>query len=339
MTTLAMLTLLPLASSLLACADGAAVPKGVTPIAIPGGDGGVGFDDLQFAPALGKVVVPAGRTGALVLIDPKTRAVETIEGFAKKDAFSGGHGDGTTSADSGDGLLFAIDRTAMKVVVVDPVAKKIASSAPLAADPDYVRFLASARELWVTEPDAESIEVFALGEKPTDAPRPIAKIAVAGGPEALVFDATRGRAYTHLWDGATVAIDVKERKIVARWKNGCAGSRGMVLDEARGFLIVGCAEGRAAVLDVAHDGKELSSLTAGDGVDVIAWDAKRRHVYFPGGKSATLAVIAVSEKGELSLLGTVPIAKGSHCVAADGDGRAFVGDPRGGRILEIDDQW
>jgi hypothetical protein len=30
---------------------------------LPGGRGGIGFDDLQFASGLGKLLVPAGRPG------------------------------------------------------------------------------------------------------------------------------------------------------------------------------------------------------------------------------------------------------------------------------------
>jgi hypothetical protein len=53
-------------------------------IEIPGGSAGIGFDGLRFSPASGKVLVPAGRTGALVLVDPATRGVTAINGFSAK---------------------------------------------------------------------------------------------------------------------------------------------------------------------------------------------------------------------------------------------------------------
>jgi hypothetical protein len=37
------------------------------PVPLPGGEGGIGFDDLTFSPQLGKLLVPAGRTGNLDL--------------------------------------------------------------------------------------------------------------------------------------------------------------------------------------------------------------------------------------------------------------------------------
>src|SRR5258705_2822568 len=176
-------------------------------IPLPGGEGGIGLDDLRYSPSLQRVLVPAGRTGSLDLIDPATCTVTTISGFGATGSFAGGHGDGTTSVDEGAGFLFAIDRTSKKVDVVDPVKRSIVSSATLAGDPDYVRFVAATNELWVTEPDAEQVEVFRLPAGTAPTPEHVAVIAVKGGPESLVIDGKRGRAYTHLWEGTTVAID------------------------------------------------------------------------------------------------------------------------------------
>jgi len=75
-------------------ASGAITP---TPLALPGGDGGIGFDDMVFAPSLHKVLVPAGRSGNLDLIDPDTKQVTAIGGFSSRTSFGGGHGQGVTS--------------------------------------------------------------------------------------------------------------------------------------------------------------------------------------------------------------------------------------------------
>src|SRR5260370_2279825 len=86
------------------------------PVPLPGGAGGIGFDDLGFAPALGKLLVPAGRTGNPDLIDPASRQIVAIAGFSSQGTFAKGHGEGTTSADFGRGLIFATDRTANHLV-------------------------------------------------------------------------------------------------------------------------------------------------------------------------------------------------------------------------------
>jgi hypothetical protein len=59
------------------------------PLALPGGAGEIGFDDLAFSPGLHRVLVPAGRTGRLDLIDPETRKVQEIGGFQASAAGAG----------------------------------------------------------------------------------------------------------------------------------------------------------------------------------------------------------------------------------------------------------
>lgn len=307
-------------------------------IALPEGSPGVGFDDLRFSPELDRVLVPAARSGRVDLIAPGSNAVTAISGFSTAATFAGGHDFGVTSADLGPGVLFATDRTTGLLSVVDPASLKIVGSVKLGAGPDYVRWVAPTREVWVTEPDSDRIEVFSVPAGPAPIPVHAATIAVPGGPESLVIDATRGRAYTHLWKGTTKAIDLKSRAIVATWPNGCSGSRGIDLDEKRGFLFVGCSEGKAVVLDLAT-GVTVSSLTSGSGVDVIAYSPGLGHLYLPGATSKTMAILGVSAKGELSLLGTVPTAAGAHCATTDTRGNVYVCAPASGKILTFHDAY
>jgi len=311
-------------------------------VPLPGGEPGIGFDDLRFIPALGgRILVPAGRSGRLVLLDAATGAVaETIEGFGAKPAFDGGHGDGPTSAELADGWLCVTDRTTRELSVVDPATRRIVARAPLGAEPDYVRWVAATRELWVTEPDAERIEIFSFPAEKPPAPKLAGVIAVPGGPESLVIDATRSRAYTHLWKGETVTIDLARRAVVGKWSNGCRGSRGIALDEPRGLLFTGGAEGKATAADVAHGGKIVGSVdVGGGGVDIVDYDSGRSRLYVPSGEKAALAVIGVAPDGALALLGHVPTVSGAHCVAVDRGGKAFVADPRRGAMLVIRDPF
>ena len=304
---------------------------------IPGGSAGIGFDDLRYAPALGSVLVPAGRTGALVLVNPSTRSATPIAGFRSNTAFSGGHDDGVTSADEGRGWIFATDRTSGLLDIVDPRSRRIVSSVKLGGPPDYVRFVPTTGEVWVTQPGGERIEIFRLSAGSPPAAAHAAFLSVPGGPESLVVDGKGGRAYTHLWKGKTVAIDLKTRAVTATWDNGCAGSRGIALDESGRFLFAGCAEGKAVALDT-ESGKVVSSLASGDGVDIIDFDPTLSHLYLPGGKSATMATLGVSREGTLSMLGTVPTAIGAHCVAS-ANGTVFVCDPKRGRLIVFQDRY
>jgi len=298
-------------------------------IDLPAGKPGIGFDDLHFAPALGRVLAPGGRSGNLDLVDPSTFSVQAIAGFSTGAGYEGGHDFGVTAADEGDGVLFATDRTSKTLVIVDAAKRAIVSSTPLGAHPDYVRWVAATKEAWVTQPDADAIEIFSVSGTTA---KSVGSIAVPGGPESLVIDQAAGMAYTHLWKGKTVAIDVNTRKVGPAWSNGCEGSRGIDLDTAKGLVFAGCSEGKLTALD-AKTGAIKGTASIGAGVDIIAYDAKRGHLYAPGGKAATTAIVSVAADGTLKALGTVPAATGSHCVATDLRGRIYVCDPGAGRLL------
>jgi hypothetical protein len=303
-------------------------------VQLPEGSAGIGFDDIQYSSAMKKVLVPSGQTGMLNLVDPETLVVTSITGFSAAKDYKGGHGEGITSVDEGKGVLFVTDRSSLKLNVLDLNSQKVITSTPLAASPDYVRYLPTLNEIWVTQPDEDQIEVFKMNEKDLIHS---AFIKVEGGPEALVIDSKRGRAYTHLWHGKTVAIDINSKKILATWQNGCEGSRGIAFGETPNVLLIGCSEGKAVSMDVVHDGKIISTVTSGNGVDIIAYNHQLKHLYMPGGRSATMAIISVSDNGILKLLQTVPAAEGSHCVTTDQNATAFVCDPNHGRLLVIKD--
>jgi DNA-binding beta-propeller fold protein YncE len=331
-TTTLKFTILALAIALVAAGE-TIEPK---PLPLPGSESGIGFDDMGFAPSIHRVLVPAGRSGNLDLIDPDTKQVTAISGFSSRASFGGGHGQGVTSADEGRGLLFATDRDAKRLDVVDLKTQSVIGTSPLASGPDYVRYVSTTGEVWVTEPSAARIEVFSLPQSGAPKPAHVDFISIAGGPESLIIDNKRGRAYTHLWTDTTVAIDLKSRKVSARWKNGCKGSRGVAMDEARGFLFVGCDEGKLTVLDL-NTGAQLGSASSGSGVDIIAYNPHLAHAYLPGEESATMAIIGISANGTATVLGTVKTADGAHCVAADDRGNAYVCDPNGGRLLIVTD--
>jgi hypothetical protein len=174
---------------------------------------GIGFDDLVFAPTLREVMVPGGGTGGLALIDPDSQKVQIIEGFSERTRYSGGHGEGLTSADAGRGLIYVTDRTSKLLDVLNAQTKEIVASAQLASEPDYVRFVPDNNEVWVTEPSAEQIEIFTLFNRGTVAPTHRAFIGVSGGPESLIIG--HGRAFTHLWSGMTLAMTSEATRFFA----------------------------------------------------------------------------------------------------------------------------
>lgn len=307
-----------------------------TPLAIPNNSERVNFDDFGFSPELHKVIIPAGRTGKLMLIEPGTNKMEEIDGFSSQTGIGGDSGQGVTSADTGRGAIFTADRSEKTLDVVDPVSKKILAKTKLASGPDYVRYVAATNEVWVTEPHASQIEIFTLPEHGSREPNHAATIKILNGPESLVIDGARGRAYTNLWTDTTLVIDLHKRTRVAEWKNGCRGSRGIALDSQRGFAFIGCNEGKLESLSLI-DGHRLGEAASGDGVDIIAYSSSLHHAYLPGGDSATMAVLKISPTGQPAVLTTVATAKHSHCVTIDDLNNAYICDPQKGQLLVFHD--
>jgi len=203
--------------------------------------------------------------------------------------------------------------------------------AKLTAGPDYVRWVEAAQEVWVTEPDRESIETFRLEPGAAPALSSTGSIAVPGGPESLVVDPVKGRAYSNTFRDATVAMDVRTHAVVAQWPNTCRRSRGIALDVARGLVFVGCDEGKAVAVDVAHGGRPVGEAKSGKGVDGISYSPQLSHLYVPAADDGSMTIMRVGEHGELEAVGTIAAAPDAHCAAADDRMNVYVCDPRKGR--------
>ncbi len=312
-----------------------------TPLPLPGSPTPTNFDDFQFDSASGKILIPSGQAGNLDVVDPATHAVTAIGGFSTQPAPNGHHG-GITSASAGAGLWFTTDRSTRTLNVVDRARGKVVATAKLSGGPDYVRYVAPTSEVWVTEPhDGGNVEIFKLQPGATPTLTRTGSFAVPDAPESLVIDATRGRVYTNDEPKQkTEAYDIKTHALVATWANACTGeASGLVLDEARGFAVIGCGEGAASVIDVAHDGKKLGYMKAVSKTDNIAFDASLSHVYVPGAESGTMAILGLSPAGDLSVLGLARAAHGSKCVVVDDRHTAYVCDPEHGQLLVVNDPF
>jgi len=307
-----------------------------TAVVIPGGEGGISFDDLVFSSEMHKVLVPAGHTGKLYLIDPVTLAMTGIGGFSSSVVMQKGHEVGISSADVGEGYIFAADHGSHELVAIDLKSGGVVATVDLAGDADYVRYVGVDHEIWVTEPHNKQIEVFKFSGGDHSKLKAMLLISVPNGPESLMIDHTRGRAYTNLGPNAA-AIDLGSHTIVSTWPNTCIKSRGDALDEHKGFLFVSCGEGKAVVFDLNQGNKEISELATDPGPDVISYNVRLSHLYLTSSKNATLSVLGVSAQGQLSLLGKAQADKRAHCVVSDDQNNIWVCDPPRGQLLRYKD--
>jgi len=304
-------------------------------IALPGGSPeGVFMDYIAFDPKTGFVWVPAGNTGSVDVVDTASDKVTQIAGWKTQEMERRGRKRtvGPSSATVGDGVVFVGNRGDFTVCAVD--AKTLARgpcSAPLDSMPDGLAYVAETHEIWVTTPRDKSIRV--LDDKTL---KPKAKLGFEGEPEGFAVDGKRKRFYTNLEDkDKTLAIDVTTRKTVATWAPGCGedGPKGLALDEAMGFLFVACPAG-AEVVDAGHDGKILSKIDAGAGVDNLDYSTERHTLYVGAAGAAKLTVATVDGKGKLTTVAQVPTKSGARNGVVTGKGVVYLADSPAAALIE-----
>jgi hypothetical protein len=83
------------------------------------------------------------------------------------------------------------------------------------------------------------------------------------------------------------------------------------VDQDRGFLFVACST-RTEVLDVGHNGEQLSSVNTGDGVDDLTYSPTNHKLYVGAAKAAQLTVATVDAAGKLNLIAQVPTHEGAR---------------------------
>jgi len=293
---------------------------------LPGAAGVIDFDDIVYSRALDRVLVPARESG-LYLVDPRNGTARRAGRLGSAD-----------SADEGGRMLFVLDREARTITVLDERGQ-VATSVKLDVPADYVRFVPSRRELWVTEPAASpsGIEIFALGSGAAPAPRRSGFIAVPDGPEALALATRRRTAYTHA--GADLlAIDIDRRTIDGRWPTGCPGTHGFPRVDARERrVLASCASnGEVALIDPAS-GRAVAREAAGGDEALPGYSPTTDHFYVRGDPGTKLVTLQRSKAG-FRRVRTVNVPQDGHCLTADESGHYWTCDARAGRILQFEDR-
>jgi hypothetical protein len=301
-------------------------PPGSRVVALPGAAGSIDFDDIVYSPQLQRVLVPA-RDSGLYLVDPDSATATRVPTPGS-----------AASADEGRGLLFLADRSARKINVLNPGDGHVRASVPTAAAPDYVRYVDTTGELWVTEPGASppGIEIFAFSNGPAPNPQPVGSIPVPNGPEGFAFSAKRRTAYTHTGDDL-VAIDVTTRTISAKWPTGCQGTHGFPrVDDNLGVVLASCAaDGAVSLLDL-NSGRQLGRYQVGGGAALPAWSDRTGHFYVRSDPGTAIAALQPAVNG-LTQVGQVTVPKAGHCLTADDRGHYWTCDADHGRVLRFDD--
>jgi DNA-binding beta-propeller fold protein YncE len=294
------------------------------------------MDYIAYDRAHHQVWVPAGNTGSVDVVDTRSEKITQLDGFPTAEVERGGtkRTVGPSSAAVGNGVVYVGNRADSAVCVIDASALVKGACLKLESSPDGLAYVAATKELWVTTPRDKSITILDTAAASLAAK---AKIALEGLPEGFAVDDERGVFYTNLEDkNRTLGIDVKSRAVVKTWVPKCSddGPRGLAIDTRLNFLFVACTD-QVVVLDAGHDGKLLSSIETGAGIDNIDYVPSRRELYAAAARAARLSVAHLDARGKLAPVASVATATGARNAVATEEGVAYLTDSAGGKLLVV----
>lgn len=295
------------------------------------------MDYLAYDRARHRVWVPAGNTGSVDVVDGVDGRVSRVEGFATAELERNGtkRTVGPSSATVGDGVVYVGNRGDSSVCAVGAESLRVGPCVELESMPDGLAYVAATKEVWATTPRAHSIAV--IDAAAAGALTRKAEIPLDGQPEGFAVDDLRGVFFTNLEDkDRTLRIDVRSRRVTTTWLPGCGddGPKGLALDQALDFLFVACRD-RVMVLDAGRDGRRLSTIDVGDGIDNIDYVERRHELYAAAARAARLVVARLDAQGGLTPVVSVATVSGARNAVASDDGVAYLTDSREGRLLVV----
>jgi len=295
------------------------------------------MDYLAYDRVQHRVWVPAGNTGSVDVVDAIGGRVTRVEGFPTAEVERRGvtRTVGPSSATVGNGFVFVGNRADATVCAVDAVSLEKAGCVALASLPDGLAYVAATHEVWATTPRSRSITI--VDATSAVSLRIKGSLPLDGAPEGYAVDDARGVFYTNLEDeDRTLAIDIRRRQVTQSWQPACGkeGPRGLALDQGLDYLFVACTDG-VAVLDAGHEGRQLSRIDTGAGVDNIDYVPKRRELYVAAARAARLTVARIDDRGMVASLAVVPTAAGARNAVATDEGAVFLTDSTEGKLLVV----
>jgi YVTN family beta-propeller protein len=141
-------------------------------------------------------------------------------------------------------------------------------------------------------------------------------LALGGKPELGVAD-ERGRVYVNLEDKSqVVAIDSRNLKVAATWSLApCEEPTGIAMDRKHHRLFAACGNKLMAVVN-ADNGKLVTTLPIGTGVDGAAFDSERQLAFSSNGEG-TLTVVHEDAPDKFSVVENAATQRGARTIDLD----------------------
>jgi hypothetical protein len=310
----------------------------VRAISLPGAPAsGVAMDYLAYDRSHHRVWVPAGNAGSVDVVDTIQGNVTRIDGFPTSEIERNGKTRivGPSSATVGDGYVYVGNRGDSSVCAIEAESLRKGSCVKLDSTPDALAYVRTTKEVWATTPKTDSIAIIDAANGGNLRMR--TEVRLDGAPEGVAVDDWRAVFYTNLEDkDRTLTLDLWSKKVTGDWPASCGegGPKGLAVDRSLKFVFLACSD-RVKSLDANHDGKELSAIDVGAGVDDIAYLEARRELYVGAAKAAKLTIATVDVRGRLGVEAAIATAPGARNAVVTDDGVVYLTDSAEGKLLVV----
>ena len=264
-----------------------------------GGEGG--WDYLAYDSVGHRLFI--SRQNRVMVVDPATgRQLGAIPGFDRSHGiafdYKTGHGFATSGGDS-------------SVIMFDLRTLRVLGRTTAAPDADAILFDPATGRVFTFNGDSKSSSVIdgQSGKK-------IGTVDLGAGPEFGVSDGA-GKVYVNLEeDGEVAEIDAKSLKVTRKWPLGsCKGATGLAIDRAHHILFSGCRT-KVMAISNATEGKLITTLPIGAGVDATRYDAGTGDAFASTG-DGTLTVIHEDSPDKFSVVETDTTMRGARTMEID----------------------
>ena len=200
------------------------------------------------------------------------------------------------------------------ITVFDLKSNRVLGVIKALPDADGIIYDAGTDRILVSAGDSNSLITF----KPDIDPKSgkiETPIQLGGAPEFLAADGA-GKVFVNLEDKSMVAVvDLNTRKVIARWPVSPGGSPvGLAIDRQNHTLLIGCRKPQMMIVMSTENGKVLSSLPIGAGVDATSVAGSEA---FASCADGTLTVIGRSSDGKYAVVQTVKTGRGAKTMGLD----------------------
>lgn len=210
------------------------------------------------------------------------------------------------------GKGFSSNGTENKSSIVDLKTLKTLSKVDTGMNPDAILYEPKKQEVYTFNGTSKDATVFSARTGMV-----VATIPLGGKPETGVADPSVGRVYVNNEDTSEVkVVDINTHTVVATWPLAPGMTpTGMSFDAKDHLLIVGCSNSMMVIMD-STNGKIVTTIPAGAGIDAAAFDPGTRMAFASAGGGGNVT-IAKADGGKWAAIQTVQTAPGARTMAVD----------------------